>query len=154
MVTDFTVYILSNTCVSVCILIWGNNSAPCDKVVNNFDACITESTPRVNPYDAWKFLVKRLWSCAATINLSVSALNPELLNHWGVSCFDYIGFLALKWVFAMLRFWALSIVFFPFFLTILFSFRALSVFFISLSNSISRSKSISRANSLYSSFTT
>ena len=49
MVTDFPVYVLSNTIVSVCILIWGKNSAPCDEVVSGLGACITEPTPRVCP---------------------------------------------------------------------------------------------------------
>ena len=49
MVTDFPVYIFSNTIVSVCILIWGKYSAPWDEVVNSLGACITESTPRVSP---------------------------------------------------------------------------------------------------------
>ena len=35
---------------------------------------------------AWKFLVKRLWSCAATINPSDSALSPALLSHRWLSC--------------------------------------------------------------------
>ena len=50
-------------------------------------------------------------------------------------------------------FQAVSMAFFPFSLAIHFNFRAFSVFFISPSNSVSRSKSISRANSL-ASFTT
>ena len=35
--------------MSVCILIWGKNSAPCDEAVNSLGACITESTSRVSP---------------------------------------------------------------------------------------------------------
>ena len=49
MVTDFPVYILSNAIASVCILIWGKNSAPWDEAVNILGACITESTPKVCP---------------------------------------------------------------------------------------------------------
>ena len=48
---------------------------------------------------------------------------------------------------------AVSIAFFPFSLAILFNLRAFSVLFISPSNSVSRSRSISLANSL-ASFTT
>ena len=49
MVTDFAVYILPNTIVSVCILIWGKNSAPLDEGFNSLSACITESTSRASP---------------------------------------------------------------------------------------------------------
>ena len=35
---------------------------------------------------AWKFLVKRLWSCMATTNPSTSTLCPAFLSHWEVSC--------------------------------------------------------------------
>ena len=48
-VTDFPVYILSNTILPVCILIWDKNVAPWDEVVISLGACITESTPRVSP---------------------------------------------------------------------------------------------------------
>ena len=104
---------------------------------------------------AWKFLVKRLWSCAATINPSVSALSPALLSHWWVSCKSTSAFWLRRgyWPCKGFDFQAVSIAFFPFSLAILFNFWAFSVFFISPSNSVSRSKSISHANSL-ASFTT
>ena len=35
--------------MSICILIRGKNSAPCDEVVNRLGACIAESTSRVSP---------------------------------------------------------------------------------------------------------
>ena len=41
---------------------------------------------------AWAFLVKRLWSCAAAINLSVSALSPALLSYWWMSCMSTSAF--------------------------------------------------------------
>ena len=49
MVTDFPVYILTNTIVSLCILIWCKNSAPRGEVLNSLGVYITESTPRVSP---------------------------------------------------------------------------------------------------------
>ena len=87
MVTDFPVNILSNTIVSIYILIWGKNSAPWDEVVNSLGTQNLHlgSVPSWRIL-AWKFLVKWLWSCAATINPSVSTLSPALLSHWWVSC--------------------------------------------------------------------
>ena len=63
MVTDFPGYILSNTIVSVCILIWGKSSAPRDKVVNSLGACIIEIIPSVSPIMKnirLKIFIKRL----------------------------------------------------------------------------------------------
>ena len=104
---------------------------------------------------AWKFLVKRLWSCAATKNPSVSALSPALLSHRWVSCKSTSAFWLRRgyWPCKGFGFRAVSIAFLLFSLPILLNFRAFSVFFISPSNSVSRSKSISRSNSL-ASFTT
>ena len=88
-VTDFPVYMLSNTIFSVCILIWDKNSTPWDEVINSLGVCITESTPRLAQLWrilAWRCLVKRLWSSVATINSSVSTLSTALLSNWWVSC--------------------------------------------------------------------
>ena len=157
MVTDFPVYILSNTIVSVCILIWGLNSEPWDKVVNCFGACIAEFTPRVSPImeNIIPKILKRLWSCAVTINSSVSTLSPALLSLWWVSCKSTSAFWHRNgyWSCNGFYFQVVSIAFFPFSLAILFNFWAFSMFFISPSNWVLRSKSISHANSL-DSFTT
>ena len=59
---------------------------------------------------AWKFLVKRLWSCAATTNLSASTLSLALLGHWWVSCKSTSAFWFQR------GYWP-----FPFFLAILAS---------------------------------
>ena len=101
---------------------------------------------------AWKFLVKRPWSCAATTNLSASNLSLALLSHWWVSCKSTPAFWFQRgyWSCKDFDFLAVSIAFFPFSLVILFNFAAFSMFFISPSNSVSRSKSISCANSLAS----
>ena len=101
---------------------------------------------------AWTFLVKRLWSCAATINPLVSVVSPALLSHWWVSCKYTSAFWLWRgyWPCKGFDFQAVSIAFFPFSLAILFNFWAFSVFFISPSNLVSRSKSISRANFLAS----
>ena len=101
---------------------------------------------------AWKFLVKRLWSCAATTNLSASTLSLALLSHWWVSCKSRSAFWFQRgyWPCKDSDFLAVSIAFFPFSLAILFNFPAFSMFFISPSNSVSRTKSISHANSLAS----
>ena len=110
---------------------------------------------------AWKFLVKRLWSCAEKINPSVSALSSALLRHWRVLCKSTSAFWLRRGYYPCkgFDFQAVSIAFFPFSLGILFNFQLFKffsilfkffVFFISPSNSVSRSKSISRANSLAS----
>ena len=101
---------------------------------------------------ARKFLVKRLWSCAATINPSISALSPAVLSHWWVSCKSTSLFCLRSgyWPCKGFDFQAVSIAFYPFSLAILFNFWVFSVFFISPSNSVSRYKLISRANFLAS----
>ena len=103
---------------------------------------------------AWTFLVKRLWSCAATIDLSVSALSSALLSYWWVSCMSTSTFWLRSgcWPCKGFDFQAVS-PFSPFSLAILINFKAFSVFFISTSNLVSRSTSILRANSV-ASFTT
>ena len=103
---------------------------------------------------AWTFLVKRLWSCAAAINLSVSTLSPALLSYWWMSCMSTSAFWLWSgcWLCNDFEFQAVF-PFSPFSLAISINFRAFSVFFIFTSNLLSRSTSISRANSI-ASFTT
>ena len=48
-VTDFSVHILSNAILSICVVIWVKNSEPWDEVVNSLGVCITESTSRISP---------------------------------------------------------------------------------------------------------
>ena len=100
---------------------------------------------------AWKFLVKRLWCHVATIIPSVSAMSCALLSHyWWLSCKSMTAFWLQSGYWQCNRFdlQVLLIAFFPFSLAILFNFQAFPMFFISPSNSVSRSKSISHANSL------
>ena len=103
---------------------------------------------------AWTFLVKRLWSCAATLNLSVSALIPALLRYWWVSCMSTSTFWLRSgcWSCKGFDFQAVS-PFSHFSWAILLNFQAFFVSFISTSNLISRSRSILRAKSV-ASFTT
>ena len=102
MVTDFPVYILSNTIMSVysfwariahCEIRWSIVSV---LVLQNLHL---ETAPSWRILD-WKLLVKRLWSCATTINPSVPAWNLVFLSHWWVPCI-LRQILASKWVLAM-----------------------------------------------------
>ena len=155
-----SLYILSNTIVPVCILIWFKIVHPEMRwslvlvlVLQNLHL---GSAPLWKIL-AWKFLVKRLWSCAATIMPSVSALSPALVSHyWWLSCKSMSAFWLQSgyWPCNNFDFQVVSIAFFPFSLAILFNFQAFPMFFISPSNSVSRSKSISHTNSLTFFFTT
>ena len=141
-VTNFPVYILSSLIVSVCILIWDNNSASWDEMVNSLGACITKPTPRVCPI--MKNISQKI-SCEEALTIS-----PALLSHWWMSCNSTSAF-SIRcgyWSCNGFDFQAVSIAFFLFCLAIFFNFRAFFVFFVSPSNSVSRSRPIFCANSL------
>ena len=155
MVTDFPVCILSSTIVSVCILIWGKNSAPGDEVVNSLGACLTEPSPRVRPI--MKNINLKISCEEALIMCSDNKLFMLRHKPGTFSCKSKPAFWLRigYWSYDGFDFQAVSIAFFPLNLlsvskAILFNFWPFSVFFISPSNSVFRSRSIFRANSLAS----
>ena len=114
MVTDFPVHILTITILFVCILIWGENSAPRYVVINGLGACITESTPRV--CHIMKNISLKISSEEALILCSDS--KPFSL-HLKIGTFEpliYISFLASTWYCLSngFDFQAVLIAFFPF----------------------------------------
>ena len=121
-------------------------------MVHSLGACFAESTPRVSPIVnniSLKISSEDVLILWATINPSVSALSPALLNNYWVSCKSTSAFWLRRGYWACKGFdlQAVLIEFFPFFLATLFNIRVFSVFVISQSNSVSRSKSILCANS-------
>ena len=125
MITDFPVYILS--VYSVCILIWGMNSAPWVEVVDSLGACITEPARRVCP------IMKNTGLKVSSEKAQISAATINPINHWWLSCKSTSAFWLQSgfWSCNGFDFQEVFIAFFyslPFSLACLFIFQAFSVF--------------------------